>query len=63
MAQTLVKCPGNAVRLNVAPAEVMGGAGGNLLPTLCFGVETLKEEKCYPKVIKEEPCTTLLVLV
>lgn len=37
--------------------------GGNLLPMLCFGVESLKEEKCDSKGIEEEPCKTLLVLV
>lgn len=43
----------------MAPTEVIGGGGGgeeNLLPTLCFEVETLKEEKWYLKVIKGDSC-------
>lgn len=35
----------------MAPTEVMGG---NLLPTLYFWVEALKEEKCNPEVITKE---------
>lgn len=49
--QTLVKCTGTVIRLDMASTEVMGE---NLLPTVCFWVWTLKEEKCNPEVTMKE---------